>query len=254
MSDADAGDDRIDLGRFLDDLRRTGTVIDGPKMADDWDPVPVEWSVSAHRGQPIDPPYRLELDDREFAEALSHDAAVVGRWWPGSDALDTARDALLLSFDAALVGVDETPHGFVLEEDGRLRMTTHHLCPDPIPHLDPEGDYHWSAFAPGDPEFEEEQERLSRQSPHRRHADVVRAWLVVEAAMGSAELDLAVPYLQDQVERTFGPGTSLRFSDHVQAWNLPDDEMDAELRSIAYSDDERLDALLDALAGEPRDN
>lgn len=252
MQSPDDQDDRLDLDRFLRDLRRTGTVITGPipaEPADDWHPVPVEWLVAAHRGQPIDPPYRLQLTGEEFAAAVRRDAEAIERWWPGSDAVDRARDALLLSFDAALVGVDKTPHGFLLEDDSRLRLSTQHLCPDPGPHLDPDDVYFWSAYSPGEPEFEAELERQRRRSVHRRHADLVRAWLAVEAAMDTAALDPAVPYLQDRVGETFGAGTMQRYNEHIAGWGLPDAALDAELRDIAYADDERLDALLDALAG-----
>ncbi|MGY1812722.1 hypothetical protein [Blastococcus sp. SYSU D00820] len=259
MGDAphERGPRGYDLDRFLADLRRTGTVVTGPvsgQPVDEWSPAPVEWLVSAHRGQPVDPPYRLELDGEEWAAALAHDAETVRRWWPGGDPAGRAYEALLLSLDAALVGVDRTPHRFLLEEDGRLHLTTHHPCPDPLPHLDPDaGPYFWTASEPGTPEFEEELARNARRSRHRRHADLVRAWLAVEAAMGSAQVDPAVIYLQDQVDAAFGPGTMQRFSAHVDSLGLADAELDRELAALAQSDDERLDALLDALAGEPRD-
>ena len=258
MGETPTGRDRPgELDRFLDDLRRTGTVISGPvvgEAASEWEDPPVEWLVSAHRGQPVDLPYRLALDERGFTEALRHDAEVVEGWWPGGDPLARAYEALLLGFDAALVGIDRTPHRFVLEEDDRLHLTTHHPCPQPWAHVDPEsGNYFWSAYEPGDPEFEEALARQSRQSRHRRHAGLVRAWLVVEAAMDTARIDPAVPYLQEQVETTFGPGTVSRFQDYLQARGLPDDAIEAELADMAYNDDDRLDALLDALAGEPRD-
>jgi hypothetical protein len=248
---------RSGLSRFLDDLRRSGTVVTGPEAGepqDEWDPVaPVEWLISVHRGAPVDPPYRLRLDEEEFAAAVEHDAGVLQQWWPGGDRAARARDALLLSFDAALVGIDGTPHGFVLEADDVLHLTTHHPCPDPVAHLDPDdGAYFWSAHAPGDPEFEEELARAARRSRHRRHADLVRAWLVVEAATDAARLDPAVHHLQDQVIATFGPPALQRFSEHVGAWGLGDQGTDSALVDIAHSDDERLDALLDALAGEPR--
>jgi len=260
MSETPAGQPRpAGLDWFLDDLRRTGTVIDGPvagESGSEWVDSPVEWLVSAHRGQPVDPPYRLRLDAAELAEALRHDADVIASWWPGGDPGQRARDALLLSFDAALVGVDRTPHGFLLEEDGALRLTTHHLCPAPFAHVDPDsgGLYFWSAYEPGDPEFEEEFARQARRSRHRRHADLVRAWLAVEAAIDTARIDPAVPYLQDRIAEVFGPESTGRFQDYLEARGLPDDAIEAELADIAHSDDERLDALLDALAGEPRED
>jgi hypothetical protein len=244
--------DQQAMNAFLDDLRHTGTVVTGPVPAepddDEFGVPPVEWLVSAHRGEPLDPPYRLRLDGDELAAALSRDAGLLRDRWPDGDEAARARDALLTSFDAALAGIDRTPHRFVLEEDGTLQLTTHHPCPDPLAHIDPDsGTFFWSAHAPGDPEFEEELARYERQSPHRRHAGLVRAWLVVEAAMDAARLDPAVQHLQDQVDTTFGPGAMMRFSEHVETHGL----QEADLTDIAYADDERLDALLDALAGEP---
>ncbi|NEK94572.1 hypothetical protein GCU67_10380 [Modestobacter muralis] len=244
------GDQQV-MTAFLDDLRRTGTVVTGPVTPgqDDGEPgvPPVEWLVSAHRGDPLDPPYRLRLDAGELAAALAHDAGLLQAGWPDGAEAARARDALLTSFDAALEGIDRTPHRFVLEDD-TLDLTTNHPCPDPLVHLDPDsGDFFWSAHAPGDPEFEEQLARFERQSPHRRHAGLVRAWLVVEAAMDTARLDPAVQHLQDQVDTTFGPGAMMRFSEHVETHGF----QEADLTDLAYADDERLDALLDALAGEP---
>lgn len=249
------GDVGSGLARFLDDLRRTGTVITGPVLGEPespWvDERPVEWLVEVHRGERVDPPYRLRLDERQFADALEHDTSVVDGWWPGGDPRSRAYEALLLSFDAALVGVDRTPHGFVLEGEDRLRLTTHHLCPDPLPHLAAEGIVGmWSAYEPGTPEFEAEQAQHARRSPHRRHADLVRAWLVVETAMDTARVDPAVTYLQDQVALTFGGFEAMtRFSRYVEAQGWREEDLTA----VAYEDDERFDGLLDALAGEPRD-
>ena len=245
-------DGRQVLAAFLDDLRGTGTVVTGPVPAepDDDEPgvPPVEWLVTAHRGEPLDPPYRLQLDDEELAAALSRDAGLLTDRWPGGDETARARDALLASFDAALQGIDRTPHSFVLAQDDTVHLTTNHPCPDPLAHVDPDSDtFFWSAHAPGDPEFEEQLARYQRQSRHRRHAGLVRGWLVVEAAMDAARLDPAVQHLQDEVATTFGPESFQRFTEHVETHGLGD----ADLADIAYSDDERLDALLDALAGEP---
>jgi hypothetical protein len=245
------GDQQV-LTALLDDLRRTGTVVTGPLPAepddDDHGVPPVEWLVSAHRGDPLDPPFRLRLDGDELAAALSRDAGLLRDRWPDGDEAARSRDALLTSFDAALEGIDRTPHRFVLE-DGALQLTTNHPGPAPSAHVDPDsGDlFWWSAHRPGDPEFEEELARLQRQSPHRRHAGLVRAWLSAEAAMDAARIDPAVQHLQDEVATVFGPELFQRFSDHVTTHGLGD----ADLTDIAYNDDERLDALLDALAGEP---
>ena len=116
-----------DLTRFLDDLRRTGTVISRPVAGEPespWDDdAPVEWLVEAHRGQRVDPPYRLRLDEQ--------------------------------GFDAALLGVDRTPHGFLRRyEDDRIELTAHHLCPNPAVHL-PAGMGTWSAYQPGTAEFDD---------------------------------------------------------------------------------------------------
>jgi hypothetical protein len=248
----DAPQHRPALDALLDDLRRTGTVVSGPVTRpdedDDFGGLLVEWLISSHRGEPVVPPYRLRLDDEELAAALAHDAGLLADRWPGGDEAARARDALLASFDAALAGIDRTPHRFVLE-DGTLQLTTNHPCPAPSAHLDPDsGDLFWfSAHRPGDPEFEEGLARLQRQSRHRRHAGLVCAWLVAEAAMDAARLDPAVQYLQDQVATVFGPESFRRLGEHVETHGLGD----ADLADIAYSDDERLDALLDALAGEP---
>lgn len=251
----DAPQPRPALDALLDDLRRTGTVVTGPVMVEqdgDWFGIPpMEWLVSVHRGEPLDPPYRLRVDEDELTAALARDAELLADRWPGGDEAGRARDGLLASFDAALVGIDATPHRFVLEQDDTLHLTTHHPCPDPMAHLDPDsGDFFWSAHAPGDPELEEERARAARRSPHRRHAGLVRAWLAAEAGMDAARIDPAVQYLQDEVATTFGRELFQRFSEHVETHGLTE----ADLTEIAYEDDERLDALLDALAGEsPRD-
>ena len=185
------------------DTRVTGGPVWDEEDADR-DPGPVVWQVDVHRGRPLDPPARLVLDAWTFADVLARDAGVVERWWPGGDPLSRAYDALRVGFDAALVGIDRTPHGFVLDRDDTLRLTTQHPCLDPVAHLDPDADvFVWSAYGPGSAEFEEELAEQRRGSRHRRHAGLVRAWLLTEA-------------------------------DH---------------RAIAQ-DDERLDGLLDALAGE----
>jgi hypothetical protein len=249
-------DSRYDLDRFLADLRRTGTVIadspeprPNPDPDEDWydDPEPVVWSVTAHRGEQLDPPLRLVVEPREFAAALSRDAEVMARWWPGADPVARAYEALLLSFDAALVGVDR-PHGFLREEDGRLRLTINPLCPNPVAHLDPESeDYGWYAYPPGTPEFEEQ----ARQSRHRRHSYLVLGYLEVEAAYDNGQrMDAAIGYLQDQLGDAFGHEVFHRFSPYVEQNGSPST---VELCEIMHAEDERFDAFLDALAGEPRD-
>ena len=248
------GSTRYDLDRFLDDLRRTGTVVTGPvdgEAESPWiDPL-VEWLVTAHRGQPVDPPYRLRIDAPAFGEAVAHDAAVVEHWWPGGDPLARAYAALLLSFDAALVGVDRTPHGFLRSEDGLLELTTNHLCPDPMPHLDlGGGDYTWWAHEPGSPEFEHERAQQARRSKHRRHSYLVLGWLEVEAADENGQrMDAAMGHRQDQLGDAFGNEVFQRFSAYVEQNGSPST---VELSEIMHTEDERFDAFLDALAGEPR--
>jgi len=253
---SDDGDSRSDLDDFLSALRRTGTVVTGPGAGEPvspWDDdVPVEWLVTAHRGSPVDPPYRLRLDERQFADALQHDARVVEEWWPGGDARVRARAALLLSFDAALVGVDRTPHGFVLEGQDRLHLTTHHLCPDPLPHLAAEGIVGtWSAYPPGTPEFEAEQAERARQSPHRRHRYLVLGWLEIESAYENGQpMDAAMGYVQDAMADAFGAEVFARYTAYLERSGAPSA---AELSRVLHEEDERFDAFLDALAGEPGD-
>ncbi|SDG10196.1 hypothetical protein SAMN05660662_0343 [Blastococcus aurantiacus] len=254
------GDALHDLGRFLADLRRTGTVVTGPvdgrpggEEHDD-EPGPVEWLVTAHRGTPTGPPYRLMLDEQEFSRAVERDARVIESWWPAGDARARAYTALLLSFDAALVGVDRTPHGFVLERGDHLHLTTHHLCPDPIPHLDPdgqvanEGSYGWFAYEPGSPEFDEELAEQQRRSRHRRHSYLVLGYLEVEAAHENGQrMDATMGYLQDALGDAFGNEVFQRFSAYVEATGSPST---VALSEIMHAEDERFDAFLDALAGE----
>ena len=154
---------------------------------------------------------------------------------------------LRVGFDAALVGIDRTPHGFVLDRDDTLRLTTQHPCPDPVAHLDPDADvFFWAAYEPGSTEFEEQMARETGRSRHRRHAGLVRAWLLAEAAMDDVPLDATVTYLQDRVTDAFGgPGVMGRFNDYLQRHEVTE----ADYRTIA-EDDERLDTLLDALVGE----
>ena len=248
------GDTPYDLHRFLADLRRTGTGITGPVPGEPespWveDERPVQWLVGAHRGGPVDPPYRLRLDERQFAEAVEHDARVLAEWWPTGDGRARAYEALLLSFDAALVGVDRTPHGFVLEDEDRLQLTTHHPCPDPMAHLDPDsGGYTWSANEPGPPESEAEQAEQQGRSRHRRHAYLVLGWLEVEVAHEDGQrMDAALGHLQDAMEVAFGKDVFQRFSAFVEGIGFPSTE---ELSRVVHAEDERFDALLDALAGE----
>jgi hypothetical protein len=250
------GPERPDLARFLDDLCGVGTEVTGPVTGEPespWVEAPEEWLVTAHRGVPLDPPARLRLDAREFDDALAHDTGVVGGWWPGGDPGARAYQALLLGFDAALVGVDRTPHPFVLEDPERLRLTTHHPCPDPLVHLDPHGgEYSWSARAPGTPESEARHGEQSRRSRHRRHAHLVLGWLEVEAAAeDGATMDAALDHLQDQVADAFGAEVFRRFTEHLERLGSPSV---AALSATAHEEDERLDALLDALAGEPRED
>ena len=239
------------LDRFLDDLRRVGTRVTGGPVWDeedgDWDPGPVVWQVDVHRGRPLDPPATLVLDASAFADALTRDAAVVERWWPGGDPLSRAYDTLRVSFDAALVGIDRTPHGFVLDRDDTLRLTTQHPCPAPVAHLDADADvFFWAAYEPGTTEFEEQMPRETGRSRHRRHAGLVRAWLLAEAAMDDVPLDATVTYLQDQVTEAFGDSRVIvRFNEYLRRYDVTE----SDYRTIA-GDDERLDTLLDALAGE----
>jgi hypothetical protein len=254
------GDARYDLDRFLDDLRRTGTgIADAPEPRpeddsdDDWhdDPVPVVWSVSAHRGRQLDPPFRLVLEPQEFAFALHRAAELIEQWWPGGESERRAYEGLLVSFDAAMVGIDR-PRGFLLQEDGRLLLSANPICPDPISHLDLErGDYTWSAYEPGTPEAEEERAQHARQSRHRRHSYLVLGYLEVEAASETGQrMDAAMGYLQDALGDAFGNEVFQRFSAYVDE-NGSRSTM--ELSEIMHAEDERFDAFLDALAGEPRD-
>lgn len=248
---------RHGLAWFLDDLRRTGTVVTGPVLGEPespWvDERPVEWLVEAHRGERVAPPYRLRLDEQQFADAIEHDTSVVDEWWPGGDPRSRTYEALLLSFDAALVGIDRTPHGFVLEGEDRLHLTTHHPCPDPMPHLAAEGIVGmWSAYEPGTPEFEEQQASLARRSPHRRHSYLVLGWLEVEAAHENGErMDAAMGHLQDALAGAFGHEVVQRFSAYLEQNGSP---TTVELSRVMHEEDERFDAFLDALAGEPRDS
>jgi hypothetical protein len=253
---APTGPERPDLARFLDDLRRVGTEVTGPVAGEPespWVDPPQEWLVTAHRGVPLDPPVRLGLDARAFDEALAHDTGVVEAWWPGGDPGARAYGALLLAFDAALVGVDRTPHAFVLEDQERLRLTDQHPCPDPLAHLDPDsGDYFFSAYAPGTPEFEAQDGELSQRSRHRRHSYLVLGWLEVEAAAEDGRtMDAALNHLQDQVADAFGAEVFQRFTEHLERLGSPSV---AELSATVYEEGERFDALLDALAGEPRED
>jgi hypothetical protein len=251
MAQPGSDDTPYSLDRLLDDLRRAGTRVGGGPVWDeeggDWDPGPVVWQVDVHRGRPLDPPAQLVLDASAFADALARDAGVVERWWPGGDPLSRAYDALRVSFDAALVGIDQTPHGFVLDPDDTLRLTTQHPCPDPGAHLDPDGHvFFWGAYEPGAGEFEEEVAREASRSRHRRHVGLVRAWLLAEAAMDDVPLDATVAYLQDQVTETFGGSRVIeRFNDYLRRYGVTG----SDYRTLA-GDDERLNALLDALAGE----
>lgn len=247
--------DVYDLDRFLSDLRRTGTAVSGPVAggADD-DPGPVEWLVTAHRGAPADPPYRLVLDESEFADAVARDARLIESRWPGGDARARAYGALLLSFDAALAGVDRTPHGFVLEREDHLHLTTHHPCPDPMPHLDPAADvryeasYGWFADEPGTSEFDEEPAEQRRGSRHRRHSYLVLGYLEVEAASDAGQrMDAAMGLLQDQLGDAFGHEVFQRFTAYLEGNGSPST---VELSEIMHAEDERFDAFLDALAGE----
>jgi hypothetical protein len=256
VSTAPTGPERPDLARFLEDLRGVGTEVTGPLAGEPespWAEPPQEWLVTAHRGVPLDPPVRLSLDAGEFAEALAHDTGVVEGWWPGGDPGARAYLALLLGFDAALVGVDRTPHAFVLEDEERLRLTGHHPCPDPLAHLDLDsGQYSWSSYAPGTPEFEAQYGEEARRSRHRRHSYLVLGWLEVEAAAeDGAAVDAALNHLQDQVADAFGAGVFQRFTEHLERLGSPSV---AELSATAHEEDERFDALLDAMAGEPRED
>ena len=207
--------------------------------------------VEVHRGERVDPPYRLCLDEQQFADAIEHDTSVVDGWWPVGDPRSRAYEALLLSFDAALVGVDRTPHGFVLEGEDGLHLTTNHLCPDPMPHLVAQGIVGvWSAYEPGTPQFEEQQAQLARRSPHRRHSYLVLGWLEVEAAYENGErMDSAMGHLQDALADAFGHEVFQRLSTYLEENGSPST---VQLSQVMHEEDERFDAFLDALAGEPR--
>ena len=258
MSPTPPDDDRrrFDLDRFLDDVRRTGTVVDGPVAGEPespWvDETPVDWVVSAHRGRRLEPPLRLRVRAEEFAEAVERDAATSRRWWPEDEPEVCAYRGLLLGFDAALAGLVGALHGFVLREDGRLELTQAPPCPDVLRHLDPEsGDFAWSASEPGTPEFEREMAEHGRRSRHRRHSHLVLGYLEVEAAYERGErMDAAMGHLQDQLAEAFGGEVLQRFSAYAEQHGFPST---AELSDVMHAEDERFDAFLDALAGEPRD-
>ena len=147
------------------------------------------------------------------------------------------------------MGIDRTPHGFLLEEDERVHLTARHPCPDPLPHLDlGSGDYTWSAHGPGIPEFEEEQAQRARQSRHRRHTYLVLGWLEVEAAYENGlPVDAAMAHLQDQLGDAFGSEVFQRFSAYLDTIGSPSI---VEVSAVAHENDDRFDALLDALAGQ----
>ena len=74
----------------------------------------------------------------------------------------------------------------------------------------------------------------------------MRAWLLAEAAMDDVPLEASVTCLRDQVTVALGGSGVIERSDeylHRHAMT------EADYRTVA-GDDERLDALLDALAGE----
>lgn len=149
------------------------------------------------------------------------------------------------------MGVDRTPHGFVLEGADRLHLTTHHPCPDPLPHLAAEGIVGtWSAYEPGTPDFEERQAQQARRSPHRRHSHLVLGYLEVEAAYERGQsMDAAMGHLQDALGDAFGNDVFQRFSTYLEENGSPST---VQLSRVMHEEDERFDAFLDALAGEPR--
>jgi hypothetical protein len=57
-------------------------------------------------------------------------------------------------------------------------------------------------------------------------------------------------HLQDQLHEAFGVGVLERFSAYLEQHGSPST---AELCEAMHAQDERFDAFLDALAGEPRD-
>ena len=224
---------RFDLDRFLDDVRRAGTVIDGPVAGEPespWVEPPLECVVTAHRGTPLHTPLRLRPTSEGIAEAVE--------------------------LDAALAGLVAALHGFVVHED-RLELTQAPPCADVLRHLDPDSvDHGWSAYQPGTPRFEQEraeQERAQqgRRSRHRRHSYRVLGWLEVEAAYENGErMDAAMGYLQDAMGDAFGNEVFQRFSAYVEQHGSP---TTVELSAVMHAEDDRFDASLDALAGEPRD-
>jgi hypothetical protein len=246
---------RFDLDRFLDDVRRTGTVVDGPVAGEPespWVDPPTEWVVTAHRGTPLEPPYRVRLTAEDLAEAVEHDAGIVDGWWPGEEPQEQAYRGLLLGFDSALAGLVGALHGFVVREDGRLELTRAPLCPDVLRHLDPGSEgFAWSAAEPGTPEVEREVAERSRRSRHRRHSYLVLGYLEVEAAHERGErMDAAMGHLQDRLAEAFGGEVLQRFAAYAEQHGV---RSTAELSDVMHAEDERFDAFLDALAGEPRD-
>lgn len=245
---------RYDLDRLLDDLRQTGTVVSGPVPGEPEEPddePPPEWVVTAHRGSPLAPPYRLRLEAEDFGEAVERDAATIRGWWPGGEPELRAYQGLLLSVDTALSGLVGALHSIVPRGGDRLELTATHPCPDPVSHLDASGaDYIWSAHLPGTPEFEQELAEQGRRSRHRRHSHLVLAWLEVEAAYEHGRrVDVAMGLLQDQLGEAFGGEVFLRFTAYVAQHGEPST---VELSEVMHVEDERFDAFLDALAGEPR--
>jgi hypothetical protein len=76
--------------------------------------------------------------------------------------------------------------------------------------------------------------------------------LEVEAAAEDGRtMDASLNHLQDQVADAFGAEVFQRFTEHLERLGSPSV---AELSATVYEEGERFDALLDALAGEPRED
>ena len=227
--------------QFLADLRSVGTLVEpAPAVGEDVLEccAGAPWRITVHRGAPLDPPLALHVEPGSFAETVRANADRLAGWWPDGDPVRRAYDALLVGFDSSLVDDDTRTRDFVRHELNGVRLTSNGRCADLIAHLDPDADLRWSARRPGrDPSGEPP----GLRSRGRRHADLVRAFLMAQHGFDAVP-DRVHHLLEDQMSAAFGSGVIARFSDHLDRQGLTS----AELAAIA-EDPARLDPLLDAL-------